>query len=265
MEDEFLYEARPAVRPEFAEGLASKLAARVDATAQPDRARGVGHIALGRPGLAIVALAIVAGCSAKVATLAWERRGDFWIVETEPICQHYFWETEPSTLSRAPEPVSVRDALAMLELPVKLPTWIPEGFKMREQIPPPAYPFENSWVFYPRTTGESSRVIDMIVLWIEPDGQYDPEVVAPAEAMEFIDIRGEQGLLVRGGCKVLVDPAERAGMEPGRRYEGEWVDTRATLRWAEDGVRYTLEIWGPPATADDLVRMARSMAPLSNE
>jgi hypothetical protein len=265
MDDDFLYAARPGLRPEFSERLADRLRAIVNEPAQPWLARRVGRTAIAKPMLGFLRLAIVAACTAKAASLAWERRGDFWVLEAEPICEYRGWVAVGSTLSRAPEPVTVREALAMLSRPVKLPSWVPEGFAMRERVPPPAIPFSESvWVYY-EPVGVSSGTANIITLWIDPKLEYDPGYIAPAEAMQTIDVRGMETLLVRGGCALPPNPAGLTGMEPGERIQTEWTDERASLAWTEEGVRYELEILGPPATAEDLIRMAESMAPVGEE
>jgi hypothetical protein len=217
-----------------------------------------------RAGALVLAFGIAAGCAARVADLAWERRGDFWVLETNPICQSRGWNAQAAVLSRPPEVVPVGQALSRLDFEVLLPVWVPEGYAIRERVPPPSEPFENVWVYWERTGPGEPKVIS---LWLQPAGLYEPEIVAPAEAVDWVDIRGQQALLVRGGCALATSTwsLESSGGAVSEWVLTDWDETRASLTWLEGGLRYELELFGPPATADDLVRMAKSMQPVGGD
>ena len=248
MNDDFIYRSIPEPRREFVDSLYAKISKRDRRTI---RLQSLLENIRSRPKLAFALFAVIlilAACARQVAELAWERRGDFWVLETEPICQMVFYGDVDGP---EPDPIPVREALARLDYTVELPTWAPPGFKMVDEISrPPSQPYDMV------TIGWKNESEDWI--WFRTSfTDWDPEVKAPPGAIEVFEIGEHPAVLVEGRCGFpeLEDLME---LEPGSTFQTEWDDTATRLTWKRDGVIYTLEAYGSYASADDLIRMAES-------
>lgn len=183
----------------------------------------------------------------------WERRGGFWVHEGDRICQNiYYGDMEDSSTSSAPEPAPVAEGLAILDYPVSLPTWVPDGFELVESMPPPATP--HSWVYLHWT----DAAMNLIYVTAAPAPTEFATGIAPEGSLEVLEINGRDALLIRGGC-AFPDPEELVGLRSGTPFRTEWVETMASLTLRDDSTEYWLMIAGPYATAEDLVRMAESI------
>ena len=191
---------------------------------------------------------LLGACARQVAQLAWERRGGFWVLETQPLCQMTVYGDGDGP---EPNPILVSEALARLDYVVEFPTWAPPGFAMVDEISyPPQLPYDMV------TIGWKNESEDWI--WFHTSfADWDPEVKAPPGAIEVFEIGEHPAILVDGKCG-FPDLEELKGLEPGSTFQTEWDDTATRLTWKGDGVIYTLEAYGSYASADDLIQMAES-------
>jgi len=244
MNDEFLYKMRRSPRPEFAEALYKRISQQRRSMmfeylkASPIRALAWGMALLGL--LLTTALAALPGARAMILRV------------TKQIGRITFEETDQypgGNLSEIPtlaaQQVGLSKVQAMIPFTLTLPTWVPDGFELQEEVQvilPTEISRHTSVSLQWCPVGRSYNCIHMIAEC--PVGAVPPSslVVGPGN-VEEVEINGQPAALVHGAWN-----ADSQRYDPG---------LQLSLMWEQGGVTYSL--FALDVQAEDLIRMAESI------
>jgi hypothetical protein len=270
--DGFLYETAPMVRPKFADELYSRLTRGSLRPLAWTRAAGT-RTMLGYFLAVVAALAIGAACARELTRPRYVQIDGMWVLEGIP--STYTWEvrvparTESGgevAVGRAPQRVSLEEAISLLPYPMGLPHWLPEGFfLLDEDVLPPRYPDWLLSVIWESGDGEG------LVLWASP--AYNAEMRVPRGMWEQRSVRGTPAVLVRGRFPLQPDmsligrpvdlPLPTPGPEPVTlEIEHQWDENAGLgLTWQTGSATFHLQTYGDYLTVDELIRIAESIGP----
>lgn len=207
--------------------------------------------------LTSIAVVVAGACATQVLTPRQTQVGDFWVYEMSEdfICHGnvvYPSYTPSSPLpTRQPSPdlttrVSLAEALdgyeELLGINLKVPTWAPGGFGLRDEYPEarPFVRYSINWLN--NATGSG------IAMMFQPGDDWPTgrEIRVLRGQWEQVSVKGQPAVIVHGRCSVL----------HGRELAFEWNEEVTWLFWKDDGVFY--ELWGMGAEPETLVAMAES-------
>jgi hypothetical protein len=249
MNDDFIYEALPKIRKDFAELLYSRISAnKVDKSwlgmypkARRRRWLQMSMIVLGL--LLLVAWSQVA---------VWNRYryvpiGDLWLVEMSHPTKAS--TGQQPTLGLIPTPVQapkviVEGTVYYLVKDVKYlsPNWIPTGF---EEMPQEMNSYGDVITTWRNSAQETIRLVG-----VPQVGGMHP--YAPADMYEEISVNGQPAVLIHGRL-ALTNPENPTARRKWDKNLG------LQLHWILDDAVYNLETFGPYLSEGDLIRMAESM------
>lgn len=246
--------------PEFADALYQKIATEHSflfrTRAILNRPVSTARAAL----ILIVSVLIVGTCARQIYTPRQVQVGSFWVHEMseEFICagDTVYPSYTPSSPMPTPQPaptnvptVSLQELKQMLDFPLRIPSWAPEGFSLQQEeypIPSPFVYYSISWIG-PNNTGINMMYFPEI-FW--PSGQ---EIRVLRGAWEETKVRNVPAVVVHGQCRFIGNPQSVQAYE---NLEMAWDDNVTRLYWDQEGVYY--ELFGSDIDADTLIRMAEA-------
>jgi len=263
MEDDFLTRFYESPRPEFAEALYKRLASPPPRAA-PWLERLPGGTRMARTiGLTILALALIGACARAVFRPRYVRVSDLiWVYETKATPEYRLVGDDgeiPCATPEGPIPtptyITVEEAKDRLRMPLRVPTWVPQGFELDHVYAPEleVTTVEQASISWSNAEGQWISLFAWPVggFWVIQPGKtlQAVQLSAPPDGYEQVVVRGEPAVLLRGRwawpCSTDVEP-------------GAWDKRRLELVWIEDGVEYTLRTSGDYVSEEDLIRMADS-------
>ncbi len=227
MDDNFLYQLREQPDQGFAKNLYRKLN---EGQTVPDK--NVASIFKGvfvskklvmitsLLGILMISLVAISPVRAFVSSLIQNIAGQTFTVTTE-----YPGDNQPEEIIE-PQIMSVNNALAIYPHEVKLPSYIPAGYMLSDNVfvyvGEASGPFANTIEFFWKSNGERSYI-----LRINDQNKINSEVVAPASAIEEIKLDdNHSAVLIRGGWNYDLK---------------SWDDSLGLrLKWSLNGLTYDL-------------------------
>lgn len=260
MNDEFLYQARPELRSEFADELYARISKDRNVGLRFWRSAGLKQMSALRLGIAIVVgLVIFVACVQQLLEPRNVQVGTMWVQEGgDTVLVPKGWggsivQGEP-VLSSPPEQISIDEAIKMVPYIMKVPEWSPEGFSLlQDTVRPPIYPL---WVI---TLTWSNSQNDQIMLFAFYGQGGEISIQVPRGMWKEVSVNGLPAVLVRGDFPYSqLPPPDSPEWETG--FERTW-DKNAGLRldWNQGGARFSLRTFGNYLDEGDLIRMAESM------
>jgi len=250
MDDDFLYRCRPDVRPEFAESLYKTLASTQPGILEPARTRHGSRFLLFAIALALFGAALVTAIpTVRAQTIEFIKHiGDmtFVLVDLNRL------PTPPPVPTLAegetpvgPEPtINVERALELFPIKLTLPTWIPAGYVLSDQVFFEHNKYRDSATF----TWNNPRLVTPtawnfpISLYVGYPGPGVGEEV-PRNLLQETTVNGIPAAIVRGGMNGMT---------------GKYDIPIIRLMWIDHDATY--EMTAPDSTSpEDLIRMAESM------
>jgi|YNPNPStandDraft_1061719.scaffolds.fasta_scaffold02796_9 hypothetical protein len=242
MNDDFISRLRAAPRPEFAEALYRRISASERPTPVLGRSFASRRLAWSLAVLGLACLVTLAAFPQARAAVgeAVRRIGAISVWET---AEHPYLGGEVRTIPEKLVPLAEVESL--LDGRVTLPTWVPEGFILKDKAQLYRDPLDaEQWsvgLIYEHKP--SRKTISLFIRHLNQD--FVPtEIVGPG-SVEEVTIKGQPAALVRGAWNPTTQ---------------EWRSTGLVhLHWAAGKMVYQLVTGEGAVSTADLVRMAESM------
>lgn len=169
----------------------------------------------------------------------WVRQiGGIFIKETD----NYPGSKEPvQTLPN--NQLSLEDAQSQLPFKIDLPTWVPEGFNLHENVNVTHFPGVSSTVYIDWDT--SSHSVLSLIIQQRIDGQPGSMIIGGGGSEE-VQINGQPAVLFRGAWN-----ADKKQWDSELRL--------LTLSWQRNELTYTLQGLETDISVSDLIRVAESI------
>jgi hypothetical protein len=250
MNDDFIYEALPKVRKDFAESLYAKISTQAPIAKRQKWSPRLRNLRWSQVAMIVLIVLLLVAWSQIRLWIRYVPIGDLWLVEfslTQPASDIQTVETIP-TPGQLPT-VIINDGtqsiiVSELRIVYLSPDWIPEGFSAT-RIPGPGYSYEESIGMWSNKAGETIRLFV-----VPPEGGARP--YAPPGMYKEVQIKGQPAILVYG--RLAPNSAENP------QAQRKWDETLGLqLTWSVEDSIYTLETLGSYVTEDDLLRMAESL------
>ena len=206
MNDEFLLRYRRTPRPEFADALYQ----RISSQPQPRLAIPVlNRLTFRNVGAMLALMLFVAACVYAVADRGWRKVGDIWVQVEKTHKVLYVPLTEAFEGSEIFPPVyeclTVEEARNILRFDMRVPSWVPAGFILRDEICGVDQISDSAFLYWEGTdkfNGISLVLANlrwydptMLVYQVGPASVWGP--VAPG-SYEEVQVNGKPAVLVRG-------------------------------------------------------------------
>lgn len=260
MNDEFLYQARPALRDGFAEELYARISADKNIITRLRRSVKLNPRRALRFGTAVViGLVILIACAQQLLEPRNVQVGTMWVQEGDDTVPVVTWsnysnaQDEPVLSGSPPTPISIDEAIELLPYKMKIPEWIPEGYSLSQDVV--GAPLSPSWLFYLMWSNDQNEQIDLLV----HHGQ-GGEIRVPRGMWEEVSLNGLPAVLVRGDFPWRqLPPPDSPEWDKG--YVEQTWDKNAGLKliWNQGGARYWIQTFGDYLNEYDIIRMAESM------
>lgn len=260
MNDEFLYQARPKLRQEFADELYARLSGEKNTVTRFWRSVSLNPNRALRLGSAIViGLVIIVACARQLLEPRNIQVGTIWVQEgddTIPIPKGWGVDISPEepVLLSPPDTIPIDQAIGMLPYELKVPVWTPEGYLLAQNnvLPPlsPSWMMTLSWA---NTNNQNEQILLFVRYGLAG------EIRVPKGMWKEVSLDGLPAVLIRGGFPYSkLPPPNSLDWETG--VELTWdKNTGLRLEWDQDGARFSLQTSGDYLDEDDLIRMAESM------
>lgn len=254
MKDQFLYDAAPPIRHDFAEELYERISQPTPSRRPGLRWMGWNRKTLGYVAGFVVVTTIVGACAREIFRQRNVQVGEMWVLEGQRervVRVHSFDQLDRPPSLLPPEAIPVAQALQTLPYGLVLPGWTPEGFSLVEEtVPPPKYP---DWSVNLNWVNQSG---DGIFLW---SLIWQVEISVPRGMWEEIEVNGRPAVLVRGRFPPF-SQIPTPGPSGFSELEMSW-DEEAGLSviWTQGGAQLNLRTFGNYLSEEELIRMADSM------
>jgi len=224
MNDDFIYNALPEVKKEFADSLYRRIS--------NNKLERLRRLKLNWSRMALVALGALL-LIAWVQFRLWIRYvpiGELWLVEVDRIAQNSSTEPASTLFIPTPLPTSLKNRILVGFIPL----WAPEGF-----------------TFEPEIAGWRNNAQEEIHFSFGPRAGTMHPVVAPGMWKE-VRVDSEPAILIYGRF-APANPENPSGQR-------EWEQNLGLqLHWIIGDYVYTLETFGPYLSEQDLIRIAESI------
>lgn len=265
MNDEFMYRLHKAPRAGFADALYERL------SRQPE-SRFAGKLTFRNVVAGFALMLFVAACVYAVTEKRWNKVGDIWVQVEKTHKVLYVPLAEAFEGSEISPPVyeclTVEEARNILRFDMRVPSWVPAGFILRDEICGVDQISDSaflSWDGTDKFNGISLILANLrwydptlLVYRVGPASVWGP--VAPG-SYEEVRVNGHPAVLVRGDWDLNDVVSE---IPPGRKLdedgylEAKWDKKLGLqLHWMDGEVMYHLYTRAN-VSPEDLIRMAES-------
>lgn len=278
MNDLFLYEARPSVRPEFSQTLWTRLTERKSIWNQ------LGQFIQTRRGFAtaLLVILVLVACAQQILNSTFHHvtdvngisvyeTHDFLNLDASEELRQYLNTPQFQSLDDAPR-IPAEEAIDLSPYNFQQPSWLPDGLELVSQGHHSSSRFDFAFIAW----YSEQRDTTLFLMMHQPNRSSLEEVHVFPGAWEVIDVNGTEVLVVRGKFELPFDSEEEARQyleEGGGQIEQRWNhDAGVRLKWVYEGTHYELFEpfvqlpWEPDSEAyhipeEDLLRIAASMIP----
>jgi hypothetical protein len=250
MNDEFLYKLRRLPRSEFAEALYERISPERKKTML--RVVTMKRLALGLTALCLMFAAVFfASPTARAQVVELIRTitiGKVDYVDQSSMDEFYEEHGDQGETEMLEQTLSLAEAQTMLSFPLAVPTWVPEGYVLEDNVMvKQSLPSECFYMASADLTWKNSSggVISLHVWYpAEVEGENAVTVFTDLEGVEVTEVNGQPAGLFRRGWDTETKQ-EDAALKP------------VSLSWSQGNALYILGT--AYVSADDLIQMAESM------
>lgn len=269
MNDEFLLRYRRTPRAEFADALYERI------SSQPEPRFAIpmlNRLTFRNVGAMLALMLFVAACMYAVVDRGWRKVGDIWVqverthkVLYVPLAEAFEGsEIAPSVY----ECLTVEEARNILRFDMRVPSWMPAGFTLRDEICGVDQISDYAFLYWEGTdkfNGISLMLANlrwydptMLVYKVGPASIWGP--VAPG-SYEEVRVNGQPAVLVRGNwdlTDVTSEIPRGRKLDPDGYLDAKWDKKLGLqLHWVDGEVIYHLYT-REDVSPEDLIRMAES-------
>lgn len=265
MNDEFMYRLHRAPRAGFTDALYERISRKTES-------RLAGKLTFRNVVAGFALMLFVAACVHAITERGWRKVGDIW-VQVEKTHKALYVPpaeafAEPAMQPQEYECLTVEEAREMLRFEIRVPTWTPVGFTLRDEMCGVDRISDYAYLHW-QGADQYSGISIMIgnLRWYDPTMQiykvgpasiWGP--VAPG-SYEEVRVNGQPAVLVRGDWDLSGVTYE---IPPGRKLDEEgYLEAKwdkklgLQLHWVDGEVMYHLYTRAN-VSPEDLIRMAES-------